>query len=202
MFALDQAWDIYFHELDPKERLVYLDRLADVEDTAEQAVAAFCRTLYRERYTHPKDPNRPADNWLWKLVYLPGLYKRRGFLRGAMRRELEGTLKELHLDSPETLSEMEKTVLYLEFRNAARRYLSTCKGSRYGSKFLGLKQATEQEQLDQACEEIWSISKGLAYAAGLEEKLQLWCGALYAELLEFDPNAGRLYAELDAKSKK
>lgn len=52
-------------------------------------VEDFCRTLYQERYTHPKQPGRKVGNWLWKFVYLPGLYKRRRFLgKGAMKQEM------------------------------------------------------------------------------------------------------------------
>jgi len=87
---------------------------------------------------------------------------RRKFLKGALKKELEGTLQDLHLERPEALSEMEQTVLYLEFRNAARRYLSTCKGSRYAHRFWGLKAASEQDKRDRTCEDIWSASRGLA----------------------------------------
>ena len=194
MYELDQAWAAYFDELDPQKRLALFNYLAGRGDEVE----AFCRTLYDERYTDPKHPDRKVDTWLWKLVYLPGLYKRRKFLRSAVRKELEGTLKELHLDRPEALSEMEKTVLSLEYRNAARRYLSTCRSANYANKLMGFKKATEQEKLDQACEEIWMASRGLARAAGLEENLRPWCDALYAELLIFDSGSKERYEQLEA----
>ena len=59
----------------------------------------FCNTLYHQRYSDAKSSNRKVDTWLWKLVYLPGLYKRSKFLRKAMHKELEGTLRELYLDT-------------------------------------------------------------------------------------------------------
>lgn len=198
MYELNEAWTAYFDELDQQKRLALFNDLAGRGDEA----AAFCRALYDERYIDPKHPDRKVDTWLWKFVYLPGLYKRRKFLGGAVRKELEGTLKELHLDRPEALSEMEKTILSLEYRNAARRYLSTCRGTNYASSLLGLKKATGQEKLDRACEDIWSSSKGLALAAGLEENFKLWSEALYAELLEFDPDSRKHYAELEQKIQK
>lgn len=199
MYGLDQVWDPYFGTLDPEERLALLELLPDRGDGAK----AFCRALYRERYTHPKQPDRKADNWLWKIVYLPGLYKRRRFFgKGPLQKEMEGTLKELHLEDPGGLSEMEQSVLYLEFRNTARRYLSTCRGVNYASRLFGMKKATEQEKLDHACEDIWMASRGLARAAGLEENLKLWCDALYDELLDYDPDGGKHYTELEENFKK
>lgn len=137
------------------------------------------------------------DTWLWKFVCLPGLYKRQKFLRTAVHKELEGPLKELHLDRPEALNEMERAVLTLEFRNTARRYLSTCRSGNYASGLLGLKKATEQEKLNRACEDIWSVSRGLARAIGPEKNFEMWSEALYAELLEFDPDSWRHYTELE-----
>lgn len=192
MYELDREWNAYFDELDPQKRLELFNGLAGKGGE----VQTFCRKLYDERYTDPKYPDRKVDVWLWKMVYLPGLYKRHKFLKGAMHKELEATLKDLHLDHPETLSEMERTVLSLEFRNTARRYLSTCRNSNYASRLLGLKKATEQEKLEQACKDIWSASRGLTRAAGLEEDFRLWNEALYTELLVFDPDRQRQYEEL------
>ena len=115
---------------------------------------------------------------------------------------MEGTLKELHLEDPDGLSEMERTVLYLEFRNTARRYLSTCRSVNYARKFLGLKKASDQEKLDRACQDIWMVSRGIARAAGLEDPLKLWCDALYDELLDYDPGSGKHYLELEEKFRK
>lgn len=199
MYEIDQAWNSYFDTLDPGERLELLDILAGRDD----GIGKFCLTLWQERYTDPKQPDRKVDTWLFKFVYLPGLFKRRKFLgKGAMRKETEGTLKELHLDAPDSLSEMEQAVLYHEFRNAARRYLSTCKGSNYASRLLGLKKASDQEKLDRACEDIWMVSRGIARAAGMEENLKLWCDALYAELLIYDPNSYRHYSDMEEDFKK
>lgn len=190
---LDERWRGYFDELDPQVRLKRFNALAEEEERD----LGFCRKIYQERYTDPKHPDRRVDNWLWKFVYLPGLFRRRKFLKGALRKELEGTLRDLHLEHPEALSEAEQAVLYWEFRNAARRYLSTCRGSRYARRFLGLKAATDQDKRDRACKDIWSASRGLARAAGAEENLRLWCDALYAELLCSDPDSRACYERLE-----
>lgn len=201
MIRLDPIWDPYFDTLDPEERLALLDALP-VRD-GEKPIQDFCRALYRERYTHPKQPDRKADNWLWKLVYLPGLYKRGRFLgKGALKKEMDGTAKELRLSDPAALEEKEQAVLYREFRNAARRYLSTCDSPGYANSFMGMKRATREEKLDRACEDIWMSSRGVALAAGMEDRFRLWCDALYAELLRYDPGSQRHYTELELNFKK
>lgn len=192
MQELNEAWTAYFQELEPKKRFELLQSLPDLEGGALD----FCRTLYEQRYTNPKHPDQPADTWLWKFVYLPGLFKRRKFLPGALKKEMQDTLKELHLEHPNELSGIQETILYQEFRNAARRYLSTCRGDHYARKFLGLRSATEQEKRNQACEDIWMVSKGLAQIGGQEENLKLWCGALYAELLDYDPDSREHYEQI------
>lgn len=191
MYEMNEAWTAYFEELDPQKRLTLFSELPDLEGEALD----FCQRLYEQRYTDSKHPNQTADTWLWKFVYLPGLFKRRKFLPGALKKEMQGTLKELYLDHLEDLSDLQKDLLYLEFRNVARRYLSTCKGDHYARRFLGLRTATEQEKLKQACEDIWMVSRGLAHITGLEENLKLWCDALYEELLAYDPASRRYYEE-------
>ena len=193
MDQLAEEWGLYFREIDPQERLNMLNILESPGDELWD----FCRMLYQQRYSDAKSSNRKVDTWLWKLVYLPGLYKRSKLLRRALHKEMEGTLRELHLDTPDTCDGMIKTALYLEFRNTTRRYLSTCKGVNDASKFLGMKKATEAEKLDKACEDIWMASRGIAHAAGLEKKLALWCDALYDELIIWNPLCQSHYDRLE-----
>ncbi len=198
MVEFDPDWQAYFDELDPRLRLVRFNILA----RRQEEQTGFCRSIYEQRYTDPRHPDRPVDTWLWKIVYLPGLYRRRKMLKKALRREMEQTARELHLTDPSALSDLERGVLYQEFRNTARRYLSTCRGSRYGRKLMGLKPATPQEQRDRACEEIWTASRGLAREAGMEENFALWTDALRAELAEYDPEYWHHYEELDRRAGK
>ena len=193
MAADQEAWAAYYEELDPGKRLSIYTSLEDSESPLDN----FRRDLYRQRYNDPKHPDRRVDTWLWKLVYLPGLYKRRVLLKNPLRHEMESTVKELHLEHPENLPEDQREALYLEFCNTARRYLSTCGGERYASRFMGLKKATEEEKRKQACEEIWMASRGLALTVGLEDQMKLWSDALYKELLEYDPSARKHYEELE-----
>lgn len=190
--------DKYFEILSPRDRRLLFEELTDLDEQTQE----FCRTLYRERYQDKKDPDRRVDNWLWKAVYLPGVYKKRKLLRKAVINEVKGTLADLHLENPEKFSEAEQTLLYREFRNVARRYLSTCNGVNYGSKLLGLKKASEDEKKRKACEDIWMASRGFALASGEEKRLSLWCDAFLDELMEYYPAGKRVIEELENNFKK
>jgi hypothetical protein len=171
----------YFDILSPRDRRITFEELDGIDDATQE----FCRRLYRDRYQDKKDPDLRVDNWLWKVVYLPGLYKRRRLVKRAIRNEVEGTLADLHLEAPDELTETEKVILYHEFRNVAKRYLSTCKGARYGNKLFGLKKASDEEKKEKACEDLWMASRGLALASGEEDRLSLWCDAFRDELLVY-----------------
>ena len=67
----------YFEILSPRDRRLLFEELSDVDEETKE----FCRMLYRERYQDKKDPERRVDNWLWKAVYLPGIYKKRKMLK-------------------------------------------------------------------------------------------------------------------------
>ena len=166
-------------------------------EETDRETLAFRRQLYKERYHDPKHPDRVVDWYLWKCVYLPGLYKKRRIGKKAFRRELEQTLKDLHLSDPAALSESERQILRLEFRNAARRYLDTCRGDSYANRFMGMVKASMKEKYERAGEEIWMMSRGLALAAGEEERMDLWCRALYEELCAFNTSAAESYRKLE-----
>ena len=195
MSELNERLAAYYEALDPGERLAILEEMEAAGEA--DPLLPFRRTLWQERCTDPKRPEHRVDLYLWKCAYLPGLYKRRRFLRRPLKREIEKTLEELHLADPETLSDGEREALYLEFRNAARRYLGTCRGDRYGRTMLGLKKADDARKLEKACEDIWTMSRGLALAANEEERMRLWCDALHDEWLDFTPNAEALYKKTE-----
>ena len=198
MRSTEKTFGRYFEILSPRDRRLYFEELTDLDSETEE----FCRKLYRERYQDKKDPDRRVDNWLWKAVYLPGIFRKRKLLKRAISNEVKGTLEDLHLENPGELSEMEKKILYQEYRNTARRYLSTCNGVNYGSKLLGLKKASDAEKRERACEDIWMASRGFALAAGEEERMSLWCDAFLDELISYYPAGRRIIEELENSYKK
>lgn len=195
---IDKELIEYFRELSPRNRRLMFGAI----EGQDEELMEFCKKLYLARHTDPKDPDHVVDNWLWKIVYLPGLYSKRSFLKKAVSHEAEATIKDLRLENAGSYSDVEKTLLYLEFRNAAKRYLSTTKNDRYGSKFLGLKKAGAEEKSRKAAEDIWRASRGLAVASGETERLEIWCAALRDELIQFDKTCGPFYAELERSCSK
>jgi hypothetical protein len=198
MEDISKTFGSYFEILSPRDRRLMFEELSGPDDETGE----FCRQLYRERYQDKKEPERRVDNWLWKIVYLPGLYKKRKVVRGAIHREMDKTLEELHLQSPDELTDIQKTILYHEYRNAARRYLSTCSGAGYASKLFGLKKATDEEKKKRACEDIWMASRGVALASGEEERMSLWCEALHDELISYFPAGDKYISSLEDKYNK
>jgi hypothetical protein len=188
----------YFDILSPRDRRLLFEELTEIDGEIQE----FCRKLYRERYQDKKDPERRVDNWLWKAVYLPGIYKKRKILKTAFSNEVKATLNDLHLEAPDALSEAEQYILYHEFRNVAKRYLSTCNGVNYGNRLFGLKKATEDEKKRKACEDIWMASRGIALASGEEKRLQLWCDAFRDEFMVYYPKGKTYYYELEDSFRK
>lgn len=182
----------YFEELDPEKRKALLEEI-------DKDKASFRRELYKKRFEFRRKPDRIADLWLFKCVYLPGLYRRK-FLKKATLREVNLTIDEFFLR--EQLNDKQREELYLEMRNAVRRYLSTCKSAKYASSFFGLKKASDDEKFQRTTEDIWKMSRGIARVYGLEKELALWCDACYAELIAYEPSCEARFQELEKDFKK
>lgn len=187
----------YFRELSPAERRLRLEAMEDMDEE----VISFCKNLYYDRYRDPKKPERSVDNWLWKIVYLCGLYSKKLFFRGALRREAEAAIRDLHLENTDAYSDMEITMLYLEFRNAAKRYLSTCDNPDYGSTLFGLKKSDAESRKARAAEDLWNASRGIAIESRKTDRLEIWCMALRDELSQYDSKCETYYRELESNSR-
>ncbi len=205
---VDKKLMAFFRELSPRERRLMLDELKRTGEI-DEATGEFCDRLYEIRYSDPKDPQHRVDNWLWKIVYLPGLYKKKGLLKRAVSNEYKSAVRDLNLEDIDSLDDNEKLCLYLEFRNAAKRYLSTCEGANYASRLMGFRKATPEEKKEKACEDIWMSSRGLVRAyekinggSGEGDRLELWCRALRDELFQYDPAAKFHYEELENRQTK
>lgn len=188
-FAMNEELKTYYDELDPQKRKEILDRM-------DGDKPSFRRQMFKQRYVFLRKPERLADNWLFKCVYLPGLLKRR-FLKKATLREINLTINEMFLN--EELTHEERCELYFEMRNTVRRYLSTCRSPRYASSFFGFKKATVDEKKERAVEDIYRMSLGIAKAYHLEEKMSLWCQACRDELIAFDDSCGPLFDDYDER---
>ena len=191
MYEIHESLTEYFAELDPKRRLEILDSLSD----GEGVDSGFLHELYHDRYSdHENRGRKNVDWWLWRCICLQQLNNRGGFFKRFRRREVASILQELRTDDTEHAA-----YLYHEYRNTAGRYLSTCKSGNYASRFMGFRQASDDEKALRACGDIWEMSRGIARSEGVEERMQVWCEAFRDEVLEYDPVCREEYARLDSE---
>lgn len=193
---IDKELMDYYRELSPAERKLRLEAF----ENQDEKVTEFCRELYKRRHTDPKHPEKTVDFLLWKLAYLPGLYAKKWLFGGQVKREAAATVEELGLENPDKYSDIEQTLIYLEFRNAAKRYLSTCESDGYANGFFGLKKSTPEDKKVKAAEDIWSSSRWLAIRSGETDRLEIWCLALRDELFQYDKTCEIYYGELEKKA--
>ena len=188
MYEVHESLAPYYAELDPAKRLELLNA-SDAEE--------FVHTLYHERYSdHEGKGRKNIDWWLWRCICLQLLYGRGGFFKRFRDREIAGILDELFMNDTD---ESHRAYLYHEYRNVARRYLSTCRSGNYASRFMGFRQASDEEKVLKACADVWEMSGGIARICGQAEKMRVWCEAFRDELMEYDPVCREEYARLEGK---
>ena len=191
MYELDETLRPYYAELDPKKRLELLDAMPE-DDTV-----IFLREVYNNRYSdHDKKGRKNVDWWLWRCICLQQLYNRGGFFRRFREREINTIIDELMMNDDH------ESLLYHEYRNVAGRYLSTCRSGNYASRFMGFRQASDDEKVLKACEDIWQMSGGIAKTSGVGEKMRLWCKAFHDELADYDAICHEEYLRLDSQRRK
>ena len=189
MYELHESFTPYFSEIDPKKRLGILDSLPESEELG------FLRELYNDRYSdHENRGRKNVDWWLWRCICLQQLYSKGGFLKRFRNREVSRIVQELRTDDTEHAA-----FLYHEYRNTARRYLSTCKSGNYASRFMGFRQASDDEKVLRACSDIWQMSRGIARVAGVQDAMKLWCEAFRDELIDYDSVCREEYERLDSE---
>ena len=193
MYEIHESLTEYFAELDPKRRLEILDSLSD----GEGVDSGFLHELYHDRYSdHENRGRKNVDWWLWRCICLQQLNNRGGFFRKFRKREVNAILEELRTNDTDP---QHRAYLYHEYRNTAGRYLSTCKSGNYASRFMGFRQASDDEKALRACGDIWEMSRGIARSEGVEERMQVWCEAFRDEIFEYDPVCREEYARLDSE---
>lgn len=191
MYELQEHLKKYFDEIDPLKRLEILDSLHEDEDTN------YLHALYINRYSdHENKGRKNVDWWLWRCICLHQLYGRGKLFRRFRDREVNAIITELCMHESSHMA-----MLYYEYRNVCRRYLSTCKSGNYASSMMGFKKANDEQKVIRACSDIWQMSKGVAISAGVEDKMHLWIEAFHDELMNYDSICHDEYERLDSRRK-
>lgn len=182
MYEIDEAYSGYYREIDPKKRR---GLLPDND---------FVRELYDDRYSdHEGKGRKDVDWWLWRCICLQILYGRGSFFRYFRDKEIAAIIGELRLNDTD---ESHRAYLYHEYRNVCRRYLSTCSSGNYASKFMGFRQASDEEKVLRACADVWQMSGGVARKTGNVPAMKLWVEAFRDELYDYDDICREEYERL------
>lgn len=195
MYELTPGWEEYYEEQSPVRRMELLEHLRDTLE--DDGANEFRRVLFEKRHRDPKQKDRLVDRYLWQLVFLPGLYKKRNYFFANVKKELQGVQEELMLAGFRPLKEAEEAALYWDIRNAADRYFATCSGARYGRKMFGMKLAEGDEKRQKACEDAWIVSTGLLIHAQMEKELQILGDAVRDSYFNYDVSGREMYEAYD-----
>jgi hypothetical protein len=151
--------DTYFDELDPDLRKEQLERYS--EANPQDACMELYGKLWKLRYTDPKNAGQRVDTFLWQVVNLICLYRVSRFFSKGTEKEIDAAMKTLGFSVAEEYGEAGQEILYLEFRNAAKRYFGTCEHKAYGKKLMGIASMNEKERKDKMAREVWQLTNGL-----------------------------------------
>lgn len=195
MYGACGAWGPYYEELDTGKRR---DLLAELLRAAEDDGANRLREeLFSRRYVTKK--GLVTDTFLIHCLMLKNLYAQRKSVLLGFKKEVAKELAAFLPPDAEQLSEAERSALYWELRNTARRYLDASRSDQYGKKLMGLVSASADEKLQRVVEDLWTMSRGIALASGNEKRMRPFCDALYDELAAFDLRCEALYNACEAK---
>ena len=93
--------------------------------------------------------------------------------------------------------------MYLEFRNAARRYFGTCGNKSYGKKLMGIVTMNENQRRDKMAREVWRLTEGLPGRFETSDDMALFCRAVRDEFIAECPDGEqRLKKQDDHRGRK
>ena len=194
----------YYDEVDPPKRYALLKEYAEAVGSEMTPADAYRIALFNARHSDPgakgffsifgkpksqgskagggnglSVPNAPGelDIFLREILLMLTIHKNPGPFPKNMRKDVLTSLSTLRLDDRPSRDKECEEVLYLEMRNAIKRYFSTCQDYSYGRKFLGLGTAKPEERERLRCFDTWGFSFGLARLLELTEEMELVCRA-------------------------
>ena len=195
MYQIGECWKEFYKELDPdRRRELYKTAVQENEDDGANA---FREELMELRYTDPRDSSHKVDNFLWKIVILPGYMRPMYFSKAIGEREIKGVIRELGLENAEDWDETKRSAAYWEYRNTAARYLSTCEGPSYAKKLFGTMHSTDEEKLAKTAKDFYSMAVLVPAKYGAEKELELFIRALKDAFLAYSPDAPGLWRAME-----
>lgn len=211
------AWQAYYDEIEPLKRVrIYAENmgsgLADPKRSSVYNMRGLepatqeddlRKELFLQRHTGPR--GQEVDKDLWALMELMRLSREKSMRSAGDGRLLRKILRDLGFDVIKEQGEQGRELLYLELRNAVRRYLACCTGADYAKAFFGMVAATKERQNEKTTEDIWYATKGLArkckrILVGEDmEHFELYAQAVLDAFYAFYPEAGEWMADYERK---
>lgn len=192
MYDQDSIWDEYYSELKPEKRRKIYEEIVRSQ-TEDDGANEYRKHLYELRHTDPKDPKHQVDTFLWQFLIMPSFFHEKGRKRKADLKGMRKAIAAMEVDKADELSEPQRAALYWEIRNAARRYLETCKKDGYGSRLFGFVKSNEDRRAEMSCSEFWRMSIGVAKRFQIEDEMRLLTDALVDEYALFDEDAAERF---------
>jgi hypothetical protein len=192
--------ETYFDELDPELRWGLLERYGEV-NPQDTDVDLF-RKLWILRYCDPKNAKQRVDTFLWQIVNLMCLYRVSRFFSKGTEKEIDDAMKTLGFSVAAGYGDAGREGLYLEFRNAARRYFGTCENKSYGKKLMGIATMNENERIDKMARETWQLTEGLPGRFQTGDDMALFCKAVRDEFIAQCPDGEKRLTTQDERHRK
>ena len=194
----------YYDEIDPPKRYEHLKEYTEAVGSGMTPADVYRIALFNARHSAPNAaglfgifgkskargnnagsgndssvPNPPGelDVFLREILVMLTIYKNGGPFPKRNRKDVLSSLNTLRLDDRPSRDKECEEVLYLEMRNAIKRYFFTCQDYSYGRKLLGLGIAKPEERERLRCFDTWGFSLGLARFLDLTEEMELFCRA-------------------------
>jgi len=178
--------ETYFAELDPELREELLEQYR--EANPQNADVDLLRKLWTLRYTDPKNPKQRVDTFLWQIINLMCLYRLSNFFSKGTEKEIITAMETLGFSEAAEYGDAGRETLYLEFRNAARRYFGTCDDKSYGKKLMGILTMSENQRRDKMAREVWRLTEGLPGRFETNDDMALFCKAVSDEFIAQCPD--------------
>lgn len=165
-YILPSAWEQFYTETDPKERNALLEA-AGRDASFDAAERSAVEEIFRKR--HPSAGNPAGEDRFLKEFF--GLMEVSQSRKGPGRQKTDilaasQLLRRFGLAAEReakesTEREKKMTFAYWEIRNAARRYIQTTEGDRYGRKLMGFISPKRAEKEGMAVADIWAVMNGV-----------------------------------------
>ena len=167
----------YRCEIEKEDRKEILDKAIAEEGLTEEN--ALRKQYFEWRYEKNKktEVDRFIRGWM-SLAYLDNEIKSM-FGKKRIKKAIEDIREDFHMDLAAGYGEMGQRVLYDEFYNTARLYISLCEEDKtYNSILLGLGRMKPAKLVAKIAADLYHVSCEIPKEIGMDEELKLFREAL------------------------